>query len=70
MRNIFDTTEFWDAVSDFNPNEYWQQIDTDALVLYGEDDTNVPTAESVRRLEALNNSNIRVIVYEDSGQNK
>ena len=59
--------EFWSAVSDFNPNEYWHQIDTSALILYGEDDTNVPTLESVRRLEALENPNIEVIVYEDSG---
>ncbi len=59
--------EFWQAVSEFDPNIYWQQLETDALILYGEDDTNVPTKESMRRLEALNNPHIRAIVYKDSG---
>lgn len=59
--------EFWSKVSDFDPNFYWSQIKARSLVLYGEDDTNVPSRESERRLEALENPNIRVIVYEDSG---
>lgn len=59
--------EFWDAVSDFDPNYYWQQVNTDTLILYGEDDTNVPTNESVSRLQALENPQIRVLVFENSG---
>ena len=59
--------EFWSKVSNFDPNFYWSQVKARSLVLYGEDDTNVPSRESERRLEALENPNIRVIVYEDSG---
>lgn len=59
--------EFWSKVSDFDPNIYWSKVKVRSLVLYGEDDTNVPSRESERRLEALENPNIRVIVYEGSG---
>ncbi|GJL67192.1 MAG: hypothetical protein NPIRA05_21630 [Nitrospirales bacterium] len=59
--------EFWSKVSDFDPNFYWGKLDVRSLILYGEDDTNVPSRESERRLAALENPNIRVIVYRDSG---
>ena len=59
--------EFWSKVSDFDPNLYWGKLNVRSLVLYGEDDTNVPSRESERRLEALENPNIRVVVYEHSG---
>lgn len=59
--------EFWSKVSNFDPNFYWSQVKARSLVLYGEDDTNVPSRESERRLKALENPNIRVIVYENSG---
>lgn len=59
--------QFWSKVNDFDPSNYWSQVRARSLVLYGEDDTNVPSRESERRLEALENPKIRVIVYEDSG---
>jgi dienelactone hydrolase len=38
-----------------------------ALVLYGEDDTNVPSARSAARLRKLENRNIQIRIYEGSG---
>ncbi len=58
---------FWRKVSDFNPNVYWKELNTRSLILYGEDDTNVPSKESAQRLQALNNQNLRVLIYENSG---
>lgn len=60
-------SEFWDAVSDYDPLPYWEQLEVNALVLYGEDDTNVPSVESAARLHELRKPNIRVAIYEDSG---
>lgn len=59
--------EFWDAVGNFDPLPYWQAVDVPALVLFGEADTNVPTAESAARLQGLNKGNIEVRTYEGSG---
>ncbi len=39
----------------------------EALILYGEDDTNVPTSESAAILEFLDRSNLDVRIYEGSG---
>ncbi|WP_420630965.1 alpha/beta hydrolase family protein [Candidatus Leptofilum sp.] len=60
---------FWDAIGDFDPLPYWQELDVPALVLFGLEDTNVPALESEARLQALNNENITVKVYEGSGHN-
>ena len=38
-----------------------------ALALYGADDTNVPSEESARRLNALSKPNLRIEIYEGSG---
>lgn len=59
--------EFWSAVGDFDPLPYWGRLDIDALALFGDEDTNVPSEESVARLVALRNSNIDIRVYEGSG---
>ena len=59
--------EFWDAVGNFDPIPLWRNLDIPALVLYGSDDTNVPTRESVRRLEALDHPLLTVQVFEGSG---
>ena len=59
--------EFWQAVSEFDPIAYWRQIEQRSLVLYGENDTNIPTRESVERLQALNNPNVTITVFEESG---
>lgn len=60
---------FWDAIGDFDPLPYWQELDVPALVLFGLEDTNVPVLESEARLKELNNSHITVKVYEGSGHN-
>lgn len=59
--------EFWDGVVDFDPLPYWQKISVDAFALFGSDDTNVPSAESVARLTALDNPRIKTQVYDGSG---
>lgn len=59
--------DFWSAVGDFDPLPYWKRLKLPALALYGEIDTNVPTAESATLLRGLNNPGIEVTIYEGSG---
>ena len=59
--------DFWDAIGDFDNASYWEQLSIPALVLYGEDDTNVNALQSVANLEAIQNPNVKVIVYAGSG---
>ena len=59
--------EFWDAVGDYDPLPYWRELEVPALVLYGADDTNVPSARSAALLQSLGKENIEVHVYEGSG---
>jgi len=66
IRNVAQA-EFWDGVADYDPIPYWSAVDIPALVLYGADDTNVPSEESAKRLQALQMSNLRVEIFEGSG---
>ncbi|MDJ0907102.1 MAG: alpha/beta fold hydrolase [Woeseiaceae bacterium] len=59
--------KLYELIVDYNPMPYWQVVSIDSLVLFGADDTNVPSAESAKRLMALNNPHIRVKTYEGSG---
>ena len=59
--------EFWDGIEDFEPLPYWKQLTVDALVLYGREDTNVPSADSAERLRELKNPHIQVRIYDGSG---
>jgi dipeptidyl aminopeptidase/acylaminoacyl peptidase len=59
--------DFWSAVGDFDPLPYWRKLDLPALVLYGEIDTNVPTAKSAALLRGLNHPHVEVKVYAGSG---
>jgi len=59
--------EFWDAIEGFDPLPYWKQVTVETLVLYGRDDTNVPSADSAEILRELNNPRIKVRIYEGSG---
>jgi dienelactone hydrolase len=63
----FGQKEFWEAIGDFDPLPYWQQLEVDALALYGREDTNVPSAKSAENLSALKNPRIEVKIYEGSG---
>jgi len=58
---------FWKAVGNFDPLPYWRRVEVPALVLYGEDDTNVPAQRSAELLRSLGNPNIEVRVYAGSG---
>lgn len=58
---------FWDAVGNFDPVPYWQRLSVESLVLYGKNDTNVPSSESAAILLSLGNPKIDVRIYEDSG---
>jgi dienelactone hydrolase len=59
--------EFWSAVGNFDPAPFWQKTPVPSLVLYGEDDTNVPSHRSAETLRSLGNPNIDVRIYEGSG---
>lgn len=59
--------DFWSAVGNFDPAPYWQRVSVPTLVLYGGEDTNVPSAESAARLRSLGNSHITVKLFEGSG---
>jgi hypothetical protein len=59
--------EFWGAIGNFDPIPYWEDIEVDSLVLYGEEDTNVPTARSADLLRSLANPYIEVRIYPGSG---
>ena len=66
IRNI-GQREFWNANGDFDPLPFWQQLNINALCMYGEDDTNVPSAKSAEKLRSLNNPRIEIQIYEGSG---
>ena len=59
--------QLYKLIVDYDPLLYWGRISVDSLALFGTDDTNVPSAESARRLESLGNPHVRVKVYEGSG---
>jgi dienelactone hydrolase len=59
--------QLYELIVDYDPLPYWHDISIDSLVLFGADDTNVPSAESAERLLALGNPHIRVMIYEGSG---
>lgn len=59
--------ELYELIVDYDPLPYWQNVSIDSLVLLGADDTNVPSAESAKRLKTLDNPSIHVKVYEGSG---
>lgn len=64
--NVRDA-EFWRAVGNADPLDDWRDVLQPTLVVYGEEDTNVPTQKSVERLETLDRPNIEVNVYVGSG---
>ena len=59
--------KFWNAIGNFDPLPHWNKVSRPALVLYGENDTNVSSAESVALLNSLDNPNITVNLYQNSG---
>ena len=59
--------DFYDAVGEYDPTLLWAQTPVDTLMLFGSDDTNVPSAESAARIAALAKDSIRVITFEGSG---
>jgi len=59
--------QLYDLIVDYDPLPYWHDISIDSLVLFGADDTNVPSTESAKRLVNLDNPHIRVKIYEGSG---
>ena len=59
--------DFWQAVGNPDALPYWKQLAIPVLVVYGEADTNVNSAESAARLRGLAKPNIEVIVYPESG---
>ena len=60
-------SNFWKAIGNFDPIPYWRRIEIPTLVLYGSDDTNVPSHESKIRFDNLHKDNITVKIFEGSG---
>ena len=60
-------SDFWSAVGNFDPLSYWREVTVPALVLFGDQDINVPSGQSRDRLNALDKENIRVVIFEESG---
>lgn len=58
---------FWDAIGNFDPLPFWDRITIPSLVLYGEEDQNVPSSRSAELLRSLNNPHIEVRIYAGSG---
>jgi dienelactone hydrolase len=63
----FRQKAFWAAIGNFDPAPYWRRLSVRSLVLYGAEDTNVPSAWSAEILGSLENPNIDVKIYEGSG---
>ena len=59
--------DFWSAVGDFDPLPYWRGLAVPALALFGEVDTNTPSARSAALLRGLDNPDIQVRIYAGSG---
>lgn len=59
--------EFWSAIGNFDPIQYWREVEVPALVILGKEDANVPSVQSQENLLALGKDNIHVIMFEDSG---
>jgi dienelactone hydrolase len=59
--------EFWSSVGNFDPLPYWERLAIPALALFGEADTNTPSARSAALLRELDNPDIEVRVYAGSG---
>jgi uncharacterized protein len=59
--------DFWDAVGNFDPLPYWQEVSVPAMVMLGREDTNVPSLRSKARLELIKKDNIQIRIYEGSG---
>lgn len=58
---------FWSAIGNFDPVPYWQRLSVRSLTVYGEADTNVPSDRSAEVLRSLQNPNIDVKIYGQSG---
>ncbi len=63
----FRQSRFWNAIGNFDPVPYWQRLTVESLVLYGENDMNVPSNRSANILRSLGKTNIEVRIYEGSG---
>jgi len=65
-RNIA-ASDFWSAIGNFDPLPFWREVEVPTPVLYGDQDTNVPSCRNRDRLNALQKDNLRVVVFEESG---
>ncbi len=63
----FRQAPFWTAIGNFDPVPYWRESTTRVLLMYGDQDQNVPTQQSVENLAELSKPNISVKVYAGSG---
>jgi dipeptidyl aminopeptidase/acylaminoacyl peptidase len=60
-------SQLWSKIGGFDPISYWQKVNVPAFMAFGENDKNVPVEASLRRIQALNKSNITLKVYPEGG---
>jgi uncharacterized protein len=65
--NIGNNKHFWKTIGNYDAIDYWKKMNVEALIMYGENDTNTPSHESAERLKSMDKSNIDIIIYNDSG---
>jgi dipeptidyl aminopeptidase/acylaminoacyl peptidase len=60
-------SDFWHGVRAFDPIWYWQDLNVDALFVFGEGDTNVPISASIDKIEAVGNPRFKLVIFPGSG---
>ncbi len=59
--------QFWNLVGSYDPLPQWERLQTPGLVLLGEADTNVDSAETAARLRSLHHPGLKIRVFDGSG---
>ncbi len=66
IRDVAQKT-FWQGIENFDPMHYWDQVNARVLFVLGEEDTNVPVADSIRMLQGSTRPGINYVVFPGSG---
>lgn len=65
-RKVGDNKVFWNAIGNYDPLADWKSVKIPTLVLYGQEDKNVPVMKSKSNLELINNQFIQINLYPGS----
>jgi dipeptidyl aminopeptidase/acylaminoacyl peptidase len=64
---VIKKKDWWGMIGGFDPLPYWSKVNIPVFMAFGEKDKNVPVAESVRKIKALNKQNITTKIYPQLG---